>query len=63
MRELAPQVTEGENYPSVTQACQLLLRQGQVLVAAGKKMINIGRGISSVGGTLFTWGFGVKFMK
>lgn len=41
---------------AVGQSHSHLLQQGSKLVSAGIKNINIGRGISSVTGTILTWG-------
>ncbi len=46
---------------SVGQSYSKLIKQGTKLVAAGTKYINTGRGISSVTGTLLTWGIGQEY--
>ena len=46
---------------SVGQSYSKLIKQGSKLVATGTKYINTGRGISSVTGTLLTWGIGQKY--
>ena len=46
---------------SVGQSHTKLIEQGTKLVAAGTKYINTGRGISSITGTLLTWGIGQKY--
>ena len=43
------------------QSYSKLINQGRNLIAAGTKSINIGRGISSVTGTLLTWGVAQKY--
>ena len=43
------------------QSYSKLINQGRNLIAAGTKSINIGRGISSVIGTLLTWGVAQKY--
>ena len=43
------------------QSSAKLLRQGRSLVSAGIKSINTSRGISSVTGTLLTWGVARKY--
>ena len=46
---------------SAGQSYSSLLRQGRQLVATGTKYINTGRGISSVTGTVLTWGICQKY--
>ena len=45
---------------SAGQSYTNLLKQGRQLVAAGMKWINTARGISSVTGTVLTWGMGQR---
>ena len=46
---------------AVGQSYSKLIKQGQQLISSGTKLINTGRGISSVTGTLLTWGLGQTY--
>lgn len=46
---------------SVGQSASKFMKQGWKLVSAGMKYVNTGRGISSVTGTIMTWGVGQKY--
>jgi hypothetical protein len=43
------------------QSSSKFLKQGAKLISEGTKYINTGRGVSSVTGTLLTWGVGLEY--
>lgn len=46
---------------SAGQSASKLLRQGRTLASTAVKLINTGKGISSVTGTLLTWGIANEY--